>query len=76
MFPMGAMRRLEDSAGSGEASPRPANESRFTELVWVHEGPVCVDVIDEPARGFHDNTCRCGGCQALRVADPAELFLP
>jgi hypothetical protein len=48
----------------------------MAEVVWVHDGAVCVTIVDQPRRDFHDNTCRCGGCQASRPADPAAYFLP
>ena len=80
MFPMGALRRLESgTAESGRDAPsaRPAsNTGRLAEVVWVYEGAVCVTLLEEPRRGFHDHICRCGGCQASRHADPAEYFLP
>ena len=76
---MGALRRVESGTAesSRDAPPRPASTTgRMAEVVWVYEGAVCVKLLDEPRRGFHDHICRCGGCQAWRHADPAEYFLP
>ena len=80
MFPTGALARPESGTtekGREPALPRLApNSGRMAEVVWVHDGAVCVTIVDEPRRGFHDNTCRCGGCQASRPADSAAYFLP
>jgi hypothetical protein len=43
-------------------------------MVWVHDGPVCVEVIE--ATPVHDaGVCRCPACHGTDV-DLAALFLP
>jgi hypothetical protein len=44
-------------------------------VIWVHDGPVCVDVLDvtpAPPPGLH---CTCAACAATRHADWANRFL-
>ena len=77
---MGAVRRSASHSPENDGAapaPRPAsNTGSVAEVVWVHEGPVCVRIVDEPRRGIHDHSCQCAGCQASRLPDPAEYFLP
>jgi len=35
-------------------------------VIWVHDGPVCVTIIDEPARPVRDNCCHCDACRAAQ----------
>jgi hypothetical protein len=43
--------------------------------VWVHQGPVCVAIIDAlpspPASGI----CHCAACHGTLIADPAAWFV-
>jgi hypothetical protein len=75
MFPVGATRRLEDDPAIVEGSPHAPHSCRFAEVVWVHDGPVCVTIVEEPRRDFHGNTCRCGACRTALPPDDAITFL-
>lgn len=33
-------------------------------VVWVHDGPVCVTVVDSPAPHATSGICRCAACRA------------
>ena len=35
-------------------------------VIWVHDGPVCVTIIDEPVRPVRDNYCHCDACRAAQ----------
>jgi hypothetical protein len=48
---------------------------RVATVMWVHDRPVCVTIIQEPQREHYDGACRCGGCHASRYADWAADFL-
>jgi hypothetical protein len=69
---MMVQRKTFESEGSEAAPPaRPPT----TLVAWIHDGPVCVSIIDEPRRA-HESACRCGGCHASAQADLAAQFLP
>lgn len=44
-------------------------------VLWLHDGPVCVRIIDTPWTDPPPTACRCGGCHAGLEADWAERFL-
>jgi hypothetical protein len=66
----------EERVSSSTPPPRALRSVASWPIVeWVHEGPVCVTIIDEP-RQAHESACRCGGCVAARQPDCADDFLP
>jgi len=68
-----ARRPVPDTEGPDDA-PRPAG-FRLPVAVWVHDGPICVTVIDEPYRELRDGVCRCAGCHAALLADRTVEFI-
>jgi hypothetical protein len=76
MFPVGALRRIEaESADEARASPRERASDRLPVVVWVQDGPVCVEIIDEAPAAPSGSVCRCGGCHASLPPDSAIDFL-
>ena len=74
---MGALRRTGAGVDRSEApSPGSQSATRLADVVWVHEGPVCVTILDPPRQSFHEDACPCGSCQASRHAELAAPFLP
>ena len=57
---------------TGDAAGTPAAQMPLA--VWVHDGLVCVTIVDLPRYAAHDGTCRCGGCHASLQADWAGHF--
>jgi hypothetical protein len=51
------------------ASPGPAPMA-----VWVHDGLVCVTVVDVPVHESRSGVCRCAACHADEPADWATRF--
>ncbi len=75
MFPVKALRGIDsDSAGSEARLPR-AVAPRIADVAWVHDGPVCVTIIDGPRPGMHDAYCRCDACQARVMPERASDFI-
>jgi len=62
-----------DEAPAKDAALAPTPRSTPT-VMWIGEGPVCVNIIDMPAPCAHDGVCRCGGCHASLPADFAWKF--
>jgi hypothetical protein len=59
------------------SAPGPSQAAgRWPVVVWVHDGPVCVTIIDED-RAPPESACRCGGCHCCgERPDFADQFLP
>jgi hypothetical protein len=53
----------------------PATEWNSPVVLWLHDGPVCVRIVDAPRRDLTQSSCRCGGCRAAHHADWAAMFL-
>lgn len=57
------------TSGKGPPDPQPPAEgsevpSGTTTVIWVHDGPVCVTVVDLPAPHATSGICRCAACRA------------
>ena len=60
---------------SANPAPRPTKSNAPT-VLWIHDSPVCVEIIDTPPPVPRDGVCRCAACHAAEFADWAERFLP
>jgi len=49
--------------------------ARTPTVIWVHDGPVCVDVVDVLPHPVAPANCQCQACVAARHADWAARFL-
>ena len=47
-----------------DEAPQPDGTVPTTMVVWVHDGPVCVTVVDHPAQHVSNSLCRCPACLA------------
>jgi hypothetical protein len=57
-----------------EKPPAPAELGPpLTTVIWVHDGPVCVTVVDLPPPHASSGICRCAACHA-RDPDRAVCF--
>jgi len=54
---------------------QPASSQTLT-VVWIQEGPVCVEIIDPPAICAASGVCHCAACHAATQADLATQFFP
>jgi hypothetical protein len=62
---------VQDAPG---ADPPAAAGAGTTQVIWVHDGPVCVSVVDLPAPHVSSGICRCPACLA-HDPDRAVRFL-
>ena len=46
-----------------DENPQPASVSTTT-VIWVHDGPLCVTVVDLPPPHASSGLCRCPACLA------------
>ena len=70
-----ATRKKSDPEPSASSTPRPA-APRASIVIWIHDAPVCVEIVDAPTPAPRDGVCRCAACHAAELADWAERFLP
>jgi hypothetical protein len=54
--------------------PPPAAEPATTQVIWVHDGPVCVTVVDLPAPHASSGICRCPACLAHHPDRAVRFF--
>jgi hypothetical protein len=47
-----------------EETPLPEPAAPTTMVIWVHDGPVCVTVVDQPLPHVPSGVCRCAACLA------------
>jgi len=66
------MEPLSDDAQANEERSVPL---RVPTVIWVHDGPVCVDVVDMTPAPPPDLHCTCVACAATRHAEWANRFL-
>jgi hypothetical protein len=60
---------------SPEPEPEPQPATFHTPMVvWVHEGPVCVTIIDAPPSRPHRGVCTCDACAHSRLDDLPAPF--
>ena len=45
-------------------------------VVWIREGPVCVEIIDPPAACTASGVCHCAACHGTTQAELATQFFP
>jgi hypothetical protein len=43
-------------------------------VIWVHDGPVCVTVVDRPSPHAASGVCRCVACHEAYDPDRAVHF--
>jgi hypothetical protein len=48
--------------------------ARGSGVTWIHDGPVCVTIMDAP-RWPHVTACRCGRGMVTECPDLAEQYL-
>jgi len=70
-----ATRKKPAADSSAKPSPRPS-APRPSTVVWIHDAPVCVEIVDSPPPYPRDGVCRCAACHAAEFADWADRFLP
>jgi hypothetical protein len=49
---------------SGDGHPTIGGDAPTTTVIWIHDGPVCVTVVDPPAPHASSGICRCPACRA------------
>lgn len=47
-----------------EQDPGPGPAVPTTVVVWIHDGPVCVTVVDLPPPHVGGGACNCAACSA------------
>jgi hypothetical protein len=57
-----------------DAAPPSPVRSHAPVVMWIGQGPVCVNIIDAPVPAPHDGACHCGGCHGVLPADCAWQF--
>jgi hypothetical protein len=67
--------REPSAAEIGADQAKPAAQARTPTAVWVHDGLVCVAVIDLPPPQEPGGVCRCPACHGALQADWAKVFL-
>jgi len=55
------------------ASP-PTKAGPTQVVVWVHDGPVCVAIVDLPTAHVPSGLCRCAACGGAHDPDRAARF--
>ena len=68
----GMLPSAQDAPGQNP-EPEPASAAPMTMAIWVHDGPVCVTVVDLPSPHVSSGVCCCPACHAS-CGDPAELY--
>ena len=68
----GKLPPAQDAPGE-ELEPGPSPGPPTTTVIWVHDGPVCVTVVDLPPPHVSSGVCCCPACHAAS-ADPAALY--
>ena len=56
-----------------ESSPAPA-PFPLPMVFWVHDGPVCVTVVDPPSRYASGGVCCCPACRAHDPDQAVNFF--
>lgn len=64
-----------EEASDAEQKPPAPTGADFPTVIWVHDGPVCVDIVDITPAPPPNPHCTCTACAAARHADWAERFL-
>jgi hypothetical protein len=59
-----------------EAAQSPTDEASavLQAVIWVHDGPVCVAVVDLPRPHVASGVCRCEACGGAHRPDRAVSF--
>ena len=60
----------EEPADSKSPAPRAHTQT----VIWVHDGPVCVTVVDLPPPHAIGGVCRCAACGGVHEPDRAVRF--
>jgi hypothetical protein len=68
MHHMARRQSNDDATAAKDAVPRPTR-AQIPTVMWIGQGPVCVNIIDVPSRQAHDGVCRCDGCHASTPVD-------
>jgi hypothetical protein len=55
---------LPPAQDTPDEDPQPDPAAPMTMVIWVHDGPVCVTVVDLPAPHASSGICRCAACHA------------
>jgi len=63
--------QLPPARDAPDESP-PAPGTPMTTVMWIHDGPVCVTVVDTPLR-VPCNACQCAACRTHQP-DLAALY--
>jgi hypothetical protein len=69
-----ATRKKRTAEPAANSEPRPAAPQTST-ILWIHDAPVCVEIVESPQPKPRDGVCRCAACHAAELADWAERFL-
>jgi hypothetical protein len=56
--------KLPPAQDAPDQDPAPGPAAPTTMVIWVHDGPVCVTIIDAPPPHVSSGICRCPACQA------------
>jgi len=59
-----AVRPTSESSMSQADGPPRSPVSEMTVAIWIHDGPVCVTVMDPPPSHAASGICRCPACLA------------
>jgi hypothetical protein len=51
-----------------------APPARAQTVIWIHDGPVCVTVVDQPPPHLTNGVCRCAACGGAHEPDRAVRF--
>jgi hypothetical protein len=70
-----AKRKEPAAENSATTLPRATTPGAAT-VLWIHDAPVCVEIVEAPPPVPRDGVCRCAACHAAEFADWAERFLP
>jgi hypothetical protein len=57
------------------SAPPPVQPGPTQALIWVHDGPVCVTIVDLPAAHVPRGVCQCPACGGAHDPDGAVRFL-
>ena len=69
-----AERKMPAQEPAGDAASAATSTPQTLTVVWVYDGPVCVNIIDSPAPVLHDGVCHCPACHGAFLADWGKLF--
>jgi hypothetical protein len=61
--------RPAEEEGAPATAPATSTSSQTTTVVWVHDGPVCMTIIDPPAPSAHNGVCHCPACHGSMPDD-------